>query len=124
MARWLDLVRVQQEDHDEAEALSLPPAQRHMLTIVPCESTPDVGDITADLDRDEIAWRVEVVRQQVPQQGPIGFLHARAIGLKIRQSGHCGSCGDMLTSGQCCVCLSCQHAKWLVLQSLGDQRAE
>lgn len=119
MARWLDLVRDQHEDHDEEEASSELPTQHPMLTIVPRESEPDAGEATADLDPAEIARRVEVIRQQIPPHGPIRTLGVRLDVPIPTPPGICSSCGEPRQAGQTYVCRACQAALWLALERMG-----
>jgi hypothetical protein len=75
---------------------------------------PEVIALLASHDH-EVAWRVRVMRPQVPPRGPIRRLLARPDTPLLDAPRHCGSCGEALAEGRRYVCLLCQHAAWLVL---------
>jgi hypothetical protein len=72
---------------------------------------PRVLAVLAEED-EEIAWRVAVMRPQVPPSGPLPILVAR---VGTPASGHCISCGDPLLLGQLYRCRPCTRAAWTVL---------
>jgi hypothetical protein len=67
-----------------------------------------------------IAWRVEVMRPQIPQRGPIPFLVTRPEAAKTDTTGHCGSCGDPLLDGRRYRCAPCQAAAWQALNEVRE----
>ena len=69
------------------------------------------------LDEDEIAWRIEAMRRQVPADGPVPLLIARTD--VPRPIGSCCSCGDALGPGDRYRCGPCVAA---VVVALGTAR--
>jgi hypothetical protein len=65
------------------------------------------------IDDSEIAWRIEVMKKQMPAEPPYPFLIARE-DIETRK-GACYSCGDPLTGGSLYICQSCLRAKVIVL---------
>ncbi len=61
----------------------------------------------------EVAWRIELMRPQVPRRGPIPFLVARPE--VVPQPDCCLSCGDPLPEGRRYRCGPCQRAVEIVL---------
>jgi hypothetical protein len=59
-----------------------------------------------------LGWRVEAMRPQVPERGPIPVLVAREVSTN---PGHCLSCGDPLAPGRTIRCGLCVRAAQLVL---------
>ena len=68
----------------------------------------------------EVAWRVEVMRAQIPPSGPIPFLVALPEAETLFLPGHCGSCGDPLEDGRRFRCAPCQEAAWLALNEVRE----
>lgn len=65
----------------------------------------------------EVAWRVEVMRPQVPLRGAIPVLVARPHHSK---PGGCNSCGDRLGAGQRYRWGPCTQAAWVVLHAVRE----
>ncbi|MGE5618092.1 MAG: hypothetical protein ACM3US_02410 [Sphingomonadaceae bacterium] len=65
----------------------------------------------------EVAWRVEIMRPQVPRTGPIPFLVARDV---APQPDCCLSCGDPLPEGRHYRCAPCQRAVEIVLNEVRE----
>jgi hypothetical protein len=82
-------------------------------SLVPASAKSDKSPVTA---ADAVAWRVEVMRAQVPARGPIPLLMARPEASTRTLPGRCGSCGDPKEIGQWYVCRACQAAKGLALE--------
>jgi hypothetical protein len=70
---------------------------------------------------DEVAWRVEAMRPQVPRSGAIPVLLARP-GARTAPSGTCVSCGDPLAPGRRIRCAPCVAAVERVLNELREGR--
>jgi hypothetical protein len=92
--------------------------------------TPDLRDALiehkADLIRllgpdDDVAWRVEAMRPQVPRTGAIPILLARPEA-KSAPLGMCVSCGDPLTEGRRIRCAHCVRAVERVLNETREGR--
>jgi len=60
-----------------------------------------------DAEASEIAWRVTVMRPQVPAKGPIPFLVAREASRSLGEPPWCLSCGDALAPGRTVRCVPC-----------------
>jgi hypothetical protein len=60
----------------------------------------------------ELGWRVEAMRPQVPERGPIPVLVAREVAVI---AGHCLSCGEPLAPGRTVRCVLCVRAAQVVL---------
>ncbi len=103
MARWLDRVK-QLRDGEDATRLDRPDRYAD-------------APIGADTN---VAWRVEVMRAQIPPRGPIPFLMARLDLATPCAPGHCGSCGDPLQEGQRYRCAPCQEAAWQALNAVRE----
>lgn len=65
----------------------------------------------------EVAWRVAVMRPQVPARGAIPVLVAQA---QDSVPGSCISCGDRLSAGQRHRCGPCGQAAWVVLHEVRE----
>lgn len=77
--------------------------------------------LVAQTSSPAVAWRVMVMRAQMPARGPIPLLLARPQAPLLRDApGRCGSCGDPREEGQRYVCRACQAAKWLVLNAVRE----
>ena len=70
-----------------------------------------VLDLLAE-EETALAWRVEAMRAQVPQRGPIPVLVAREVAII---PGHCFSCGESLAPGRTVRCAVCIRAAQRVL---------
>jgi hypothetical protein len=68
----------------------------------------------------EVAWRVEVMRAQIPVRGPIPFLVACLDLATPCAPARCGSCGDSLEAGRRYRCAPCQEAAWLALNQVRE----
>lgn len=69
--------------------------KQELLPLVPeHEPSPGRTDLPA-----EIAWRVEVMRPQVPEAGPIRGLLVCRDGAWPADGAHCVSCGDRTEDG-------------------------
>jgi hypothetical protein len=75
------------------------------------EQKPAVLELLAE-EEIALAWRVEAMRAQVPQRGPIPVLVAREVAVI---AGHCLSCGEPLASGRSVRCAHCVRAAQRVL---------
>jgi hypothetical protein len=60
----------------------------------------------------ELGWRIEAMRPQVPERGPIPVLVARAVS---PSPGHCLSCGEPLPPERPMRCALCVRAAQVVL---------
>jgi hypothetical protein len=60
----------------------------------------------------ELGWRVEAMRPQVPERGPIPVLVSREV---AAIPGHCLSCGEPLAPGRTVRCVLCVRAAQVVL---------
>ncbi len=96
------------------------PRQTEALARRLLERTGEVMALLADEDA-EVSWRVEVMRPQVPAQGPIPFLKARNVAPAF---GGCLSCGDTLSEGRTYRCASCARAAWTVLHAAREGVSE
>ena len=65
----------------------------------------------------EVAWRVAVMRPQLPPQGALPFLVARKSAVVI---GSCLSCGDSLPPGHTYRCPPCAKAARLVVYAVRE----
>lgn len=79
----------------------LEPVARRVLA-----AKPDVLELL--LKEGEIAWRVEVMRRQIPADGAIPLLIARDE--VPRPLGTCCSCGDVLRAADRYRCVPCAAA--------------
>jgi hypothetical protein len=61
----------------------------------------------------KVEWRVEAMRPQVPERGPIPVLVAREVSAI---PGHCLSCGEPLAPGRTVRCALCVRAAQWVLR--------
>lgn len=68
-------------------------------------------------DDEAVAWRVAVMRPQVPASGPIPFLTIREVG---PTSDGCLSCGDPLNEEGRIRCSPCERAVWRVLHAVRE----
>jgi hypothetical protein len=71
-------------------------------------------------DGEEVAWRVEAMRGQVPRTGTIPILLARPEA-KTAPRGTCLSCGDPLGEQQRIRCLPCVRAVERVLNEIRER---
>jgi len=63
-------------------------------------------------DDPEVAWRLEAMAPQVPSDGPVPLLKAKACEW---ESGECYSCGEQLAEGDRWCCRPCRSAAWLAI---------
>jgi hypothetical protein len=70
-------------------------------------------------DDEEVAWRVEAMRGQVPVTGTIPILLARPEA-RLAPRGTCLSCGDPLSDGQRIRCVPCVRAVERVLYEVRE----
>jgi len=68
------------------------------------------------LAEEEVAWRIDAMRPQVPPTGAIPLLLARPAA--DRPTGTCCSCGDQLGTGDRYRCQPCTAAAVVVLENL------
>jgi hypothetical protein len=68
---------------------------------------------------DEVAWRAEAMRRQVPPRGAIPWLMAREEA-RTSPRGTCLSCGDALAAGRRFRCGPCVRAVELVLNEVRE----
>ena len=101
----------------EADALVVRGPRRHdVVARQLLAEKPAVMELLAEEDG-EVAWRVAVMRPQVPTAGAIPFLIARA---EEPDLGCCRSCGDALPRGGTIRCRSCAQAAWRVLHDVRE----
>ena len=76
--------------------------------------TPSIQHHSLGLDAKEIEWRARVMREQIPESGPIPLLVAR----EAVEPGldDCLSCGETLGEGDDSLCVLCGHAKTLAIE--------
>ena len=72
---------------------------------------------------DEVEWRVEAMRPQVPRTGTIPILLARTAAQHAPR-GTCVSCGDPLAVGRRIRCVPCVSAIERVLNEIREGRRE
>jgi hypothetical protein len=70
---------------------------------------------------DEVAWRIEAMRPQVPRTGTIPVLIAR-IEAKFAPAGTCVSCGDPLAPDRRSRCVLCVEAIERLLNEVREGR--
>jgi hypothetical protein len=70
---------------------------------------------------DDVAWRLEAMRPQVPRSGTIPVLLARPEA-KNAPRGTCVSCGDPLSEGRRSRCAPCVSAVERVLNEVREGR--
>ena len=75
------------------------------------EQKPAVLELLAE-EEIALAWRVEAMRAQAPQRGPIPVLVAREV---VVSPGTCLSCGEELAPGRTRRCALCVRAAQRVL---------
>lgn len=75
------------------------------------EAKPAVLAILA-AEEAEVAWRIAMMRPQLPRSGPIPFLVARQV---EAAAGQCLSCGEALGPEQRARCALCVRAAQMVL---------
>ena len=73
----------------------------------------EVLDLLKPYD-DEIAWRIEEMLKQIPNEGPLPFLVARRS--IIINVGCCHSCGDFLLDTSGFTCKQCTKAQRRALE--------
>jgi TubC N-terminal docking domain len=105
------------------QGLTLRPEGDHIRVSPKSVLTPELRDalvarrpeILALLtsEDDQVAWRLEAMRRQVPTSGPIPFLVARDI---QPAPGACQSCGAPLGADQPYRCRPCVEAATLTLR--------
>ena len=89
---------------------------------LPPELRDRVIEYKADLlallldEAEQVHWRADVMRPQVPLTGPIPTMYARR--LSNVPNDCCLSCGDALTPGNKYRCEPCVRAAWLVLREV------
>jgi hypothetical protein len=77
------------------------------------------GDVLALLTAEDadVAWRIDVMRPQVPRRGAIPVLVARE---QAPEPGCCVSCGDQLYEGATFRCALCARAVWVVVHEVRE----
>jgi hypothetical protein len=80
------------------------------------ERKNEVSALLAAEDAD-VAWRVDAMRPQVPERGPIPILVAHE---EASARGCCFSCGDQLNEGVLFRCALCARAAWIVLHEVRE----
>ena len=105
MERWREptVIRLKSADEKSEEK----PAGDLASEVSVADDSEAQTEIVPHYD-DEIAWRVEVFRQQIPEHGPLPFLVAREA--VEPQAGCCLSCSDPLSSGDAYRCAACSRA--------------
>lgn len=68
--------------------------------------------------KNEIGWRVEAMKKQIPAKPPYPFFVARE-GVETKK-GECHSCGDSLTGDRLYLCQYCLRAKAIILSIAED----
>lgn len=79
--------------------------------VVPDQPAPPL------VDAREVAWRVEVMRRQLPATGPLPFLVARHV---ARGARLCASCGDLVAAHRQGLAVRC-NACILAAQQVTDE---
>jgi hypothetical protein len=79
-----------------------------------------LADAQAAASRYEVAWRLAVLRPQVPAKGPIPFLCVRKWSQAADAPRRCMSCGDPLAEGRQARCVPCQHAVYLAIHEVRE----